>query len=108
MPADKPTKAPKVSVHWVPSLLADLQSIYEEFGEEVGDSVREPLITAIEKLKRYEWDRSLIEPYGVVGDTFAFDFCRDYRFTFKIVTDRDEEKKPINEHYYLKNLLRKQ
>jgi hypothetical protein len=108
MPTEKPSRAPKVSVQWVPRLLTDLRAVYEDFGEDTGDAVREALITAMESLKRYEWDESLIQRYGIVGDTFTFDFCRDYKFTFKVLTDRDENKQSIAEHYYLKRLLRKQ
>jgi hypothetical protein len=108
MPTDDPSKIPHVSVHWTPSLLTDLQTIYDDFGDVAGDSVRAALITAIRKLKRYEWDESLIQPSGAVGDSFKFDFCRDYKFTFKVLTDRNEHKQPIHEHYFLKRLLRKQ
>jgi len=108
MPTDNPSNPPKVSVHWTPSLLSDLESVYQESGEEIGNAVRSDLIVAMGKLKLYQWDKSLIQSYGVVGDTFTFDFCRAYKFTFKVVTDRDENKQPIREHYYLKRLLLKQ
>ena len=77
MPIHKPSKPPKVSLHWVPSFTADLYAIYEELGEDAADSVRAELIGALRKLKDYEWDESLIQNYGIVGDTFAFDFCRN-------------------------------
>ena len=107
MPTENLSKPPKVSVHWVPGFIADLNGVYEDVGGGAADEIRAALIAAINKLKRYEWDETLIKQYGIVGDAFSFDFCRDYKFTFKVVTDRDERKHPIEEHYFLKRLLRK-
>lgn len=105
MPSDDPAIRLRAVVHVTEDLVLDLNGIYETIGESA-DLVRDALISAIRTMMVNEWDRSLVEPYGILGTTFAFNFCSGYVFTFKIDTHFNQEK-PIEEHYYLKNLFRK-
>lgn len=106
MPTDSPANPPKVSIAWTARFLADLEEVYEEKGVDA-DDVRNAMLIALEALKRYEWDAALITKYGIIGDTFSYNFHDEYVFTFKVVTDRDEQKHPIQENSILKRLLEK-
>lgn len=69
-------------------------------------AVNSLIIGALKELRGYGWDESLpIRRTGIYGDSFLSEFCDEYSLTFKVATDRDEHKRPIVEHYYLKNLL---
>ena len=105
MPSDNPATRVRAVVHITEDLVFDLNGIYETVGESA-DLVRDALVSAIRAMTVNEWDQSLVEPYGILGTTFAFNFCSGYVFTFKIDTHFNQEK-PIEEHYYLKNLFRK-
>jgi len=66
------------------------------------------LVAALKKLRRYEWDESLpIKPHGFIGDSFIYDFSDSFSFTFRVLTDQDEEGTRITVHYYMKDLLAK-
>jgi hypothetical protein len=105
MPSDKPASKLKAVVHVTEDLIFDLDGIYNSLGKDA-DQVRDALVKAIHMMMRNEWDDSLVEPYGKLGTTFGFNFCREYLFTFTIDTHFHQER-PIEEHYFLKNLLRK-
>jgi hypothetical protein len=65
------------------------------------------LVAAFEEIKARGFDQSLpIKPYGPIGDSFEYSLGGGYSFTFRIATDRDSEKHPILEHFYLKDILR--
>lgn len=97
---------PVYSVHITNDLQLDLQALYQSRGESA-DEIRDALVEGIRKLKHGEWDNSRFKIHGFSGTTFSLDFCSDYIVTFTIDTYRNEMKQPIEEHYYLKNLLRK-
>lgn len=105
MPSDNPVTRLRAVVHITEDFTFDLNGIYETIGESA-DLVRDALVKAINTMRANQWDRSLVEPYGKLGTTFAFNFCSGYIFSFKIETQFNQEK-PIEEHYYLKNLFRK-
>lgn len=96
----------KYFVHVTQDFALDIEALYESAGESAGQ-VRDALFNAIRMLKSGAWDSTLINQYGITGTSFSFDFCSGYIFTFRIDTYRDERKQPLEEHYYLKNLLRK-
>ena len=82
-------------VHITEDLLFDLEGLYNSIGE-AADPVRDALAEAIRMMMRNEW----------LGTTFAFNFYSGYIFTFRIDTHFNQEK-PLEEHYFLKNLYRK-
>ena len=88
-------------------LLLDLEGIYESLGEEAADLVRDALAAAVRTLGSTDFNRSMIEPYGKTGTTFAFRFISGYIVTFSIRTHFDQNS-PTEEHYFLKNIFRKQ
>ena len=94
-------------VHLTVDIGLDVSALYDEVDEKTADEVRAALIDAIAELKNNQVNDSLIEPYGNFGSTFSIDFHPEYLVTYKIETYRDERKHPIEEHFYLKNLLRK-
>jgi hypothetical protein len=105
MPTDTPKDKLKAFVHITEDLIFDLDGIYDSIGESA-DQVRDALVKAIRMMWRNEWDKSLVKPYGILGTTFAFNFCSEYIFTFTIDTHFNQEK-PVEDHYFLKNLYRK-
>ena len=105
MPKEGRENRLRAVVHVTEDLIFDLAGIYDSIGE-AGDEVRNALVKAIRMMMRNELDRSLVEPFGVLGTTFAFNFHRGYIFTFTINTHFSQDK-PIEEHYFLKNLYRK-
>jgi len=97
---------PEIFVHITPDLTSDLEALYESKGQSA-DEIRAALIKAIRMLKEGKWDDSLVKQHGFSGTRFSFNFCSEFIFTFRIDTYRDDRKQPIQEHYFLKNLLRK-
>ncbi len=99
---------PTVKIHVTRSFARDIASLQDALGSKA-ELVLDLLAESFEKLRKYKWDGSLpIRPYGIYGDSFAYDFAADYTFTFKNITDSDERKlSVVVEHYVLKNLLRK-
>jgi hypothetical protein len=93
-------------VHITEDLALDLEALYMSIGE-AADPIRDALIKAIQIVKQADWDDLPVSPHGFTGTRFSFDFHPGYIFTFAIDTYRDERKQPIEQHYYLKNLLRK-
>jgi hypothetical protein len=94
MPEEDPETRLKF-VHITEDLIFDLEGLYNSIGE-AADPVRDALAEAIRMMMRNEW----------LGTTFAFNFYSGYIFTFRIDTHFNQEK-PIEEHYFLKNLYRK-
>jgi hypothetical protein len=94
-------------IHITESFSTDVSAINELLGPSAGE-VNLSIVGALKKLRDYCWDETLpIRRTGIYGDSYLYEFCDDYSLTFKVATDRDENKKPITEHYYLKNLLRR-
>jgi hypothetical protein len=88
------------------SFSKDIWALQDELGD-AAHPILDLLANCIQRLKNYGWDDSLpVKPYGLFGDSYSYAISPDYCFTFKSVTDRDERKSPITEHYHLKNLLR--
>ena len=89
------------------SFFKDLDTISGHLGP-AADQFLSLLIISLARLRRYEWDESLpIKPYGIIGDSFIYEFSDAYSFTFRFRTDRDEQGRPLRDHYFLKRLLRK-
>jgi hypothetical protein len=105
MPKDDPENRLKAVVHITEDLIFDLDGVYRSIGESA-DRLRDALVKAIRTLMRNELDKSLVEPHGMSGTTFAFNFYDGYIFTFTINTHFSQER-PTEEHYFLKNLYRK-
>jgi hypothetical protein len=96
-----------VRIHLTESFSADVATMNVLLGVSAED-INLSIIRALRKLHGYSWDETLpIRRTGIYGDSYLFEFCDDYSLTFRIFTDRDEHKKPIVDHYYLKNLLRR-
>src|SRR5580704_17855616 len=101
-----PSGQPTILIHPTTSFWADVDNLSNVLASRA-DDVFMKLVLALRDLRGYQRDGSLpIEPYGWYGDSYAFRFCDEYVFTFKLVTDRDDKKAPIVQHYHLKNLLR--
>jgi|SRR5580658_2060093 hypothetical protein len=98
---------PAHRVHITEDLKFDLAAVYASKSEAAATQIRDALVSAIEMLDKGIWNDSLIKQHGISGTRFSFDFCSEYIFTFTIDTYRDERKQPFEEHYFLKNLLRK-
>lgn len=98
---------PERFVHLTPDIGLDVTALYEELDEKTADDVRSALLDAIAKVKRNQLDYSLIKPYGSLGSTFSIAFHPKFLVTYRIETYRDEQKRPTEEHFYLKNLIRK-
>lgn len=90
-----------VEIHVTPAFVAD-------FGElEESKIVYDQLLSALEALRDQKPQDTLpITTYGIYGDSFQYTLNPDLAFTFKKVTDRDSEGRPIRFHYFLKNLFR--
>ena len=106
MPDERPLTRPRVVVNITKDLISDLKAIYASMDERAADRVRDALARTIGQMSRDEMDRSLIEPHGIFGTTFAYNFLPDFLFTFRIETHFDQDR-PVEEHYFLKNLNRK-
>ena len=93
--------SPAVEIHVTLSFVAD-------FGElEESKIVYDQLLTALNALRDEEPQDTLpITRYGIYGDVFQYTLNANLAFTFKKVTDRDSEGRPILFHYFLKNLFR--
>jgi hypothetical protein len=100
-------ETPAVSIHVTARFSMDVETISQIHGS-AADQVLLSLVSALKRLRQDVWDKSLpIRRYGFYGDSFVYEFCDEYSFTFKIVTDRDEHKTPFHQHYFLKTLLRR-
>ena len=99
---------PTVKIHVTRGFGRDVAALQDELGSKA-EPVLDLLAESLEKLKKYKWDESLpIKRYGMYGDSFSFDFTAGYCFTFKNITDSDEQGlSVVVEHYFLKNLLRR-
>jgi len=107
MPPESPTNTPRVSIGWAPSFAVDVSKLDEEIGHSASTGILTDLTAALGALRRFEWDEMVITPFGHLGSSFQYDFHPHYVFTFSVLTDRDEQKKPIKENYILKRLLKK-
>lgn len=95
-----------VEIHVTPSFAADFGELERQIGSE-SKKVYEQLLAAFARIKKQNPQDVLpIAPYGAYGDSFQYKLNMDYVFTFKRLTDRDAEKRPILFHYFLKNILR--
>ena len=98
--------SPEVLVHLTHSFAADLAILQEQ--PRSADATLQYLTKALQQLKdQISQDTLPISPYGKYGDSFIFVLNDEFAFTYKRVTDRDSERRPITFHYYLKNLLRR-
>jgi hypothetical protein len=83
----------------------DVTLIREMLGA-AADGVLLKLALAVKALADYEWDGSLpLEPHGWVGDSFAYPFAPGFALVFRRATDRDETKRPVRIHLYLKSVM---
>jgi hypothetical protein len=95
-----------VEIHVTPSFVADFGELERQIGSE-SKTVYDQLLIALASLREQEPQDALpITPYGLYGDSFQYKLNAEYVFTFKRVTDRDSERRPILFRYFLKNLLR--
>jgi hypothetical protein len=107
MPSDRPeTKLPAV-VHITKDLLLDLDALYALIDGEEADQVRDGLVKLIRKMQRNDIEWSLVEPYGKTGTTMAYGFSDRFILTFRSITHFDQDR-PVEEHYFLKNLFGKE
>ena len=95
-----------VEIHVTPSFVADFGELERQIGTE-SKTICDQLVSALVSIRdQGPQDTLPIMPYGSLGDSFQYKLNADYVFTFKRVTDRDSERRPILFHYFLKNLLR--
>jgi hypothetical protein len=95
-----------VEIHVTRSFVADFGELERQLGTE-SKTVYDQLLSALASIREQKPQETLpIMPYGSYGDSFQYKLSADYVFTFKRVTDRDSERRPILFHYFLKNLLR--
>lgn len=96
----------EVQIHPTRTFANAIEIASESLGSAM-DRFMANLVAAFEEIKARGFDRSLpIKQYGPVGDSFEYSLGEGYSFTFRIVTDRDSDKHPIREHFYLKDILR--
>ena len=98
---------PAVVTHLTRTFAADVETLHEQCGAEA-DAILRELCVGVGHLKELDAFSSLpIVPHGRYGDSFMFNFNHQFSFTFRRMTDRDEQKQPIVIHFYLKNILRR-
>ena len=103
-------KAPTVAVeiNVTPSFVADFGELKRQIGPEASRVIYDQFFSALEAIKNQTpQDKLPITPYGLFGDSFQYSLNSNYVFTFKRVTDRESEGRPLVFHYFLKNLFRK-
>lgn len=97
---------PEVIIKATRSFAADYGELERQFGQG-GKEIRELLKNAFRNLEDQTPPNELpIEPYGTYGDSYQYRLNERFAFTYKRVTDRDSEGKPLAYQYYLKNILR--
>src|SRR5258707_259534 len=95
-----------VEIHVTRSFVADFGELESQIGNE-SKGVYDQVLIALDALRDQLPQATLpITPHGVIGDSFQYRLNVDFAFTFKMVTDRDSERRPILFHYFLKNLFR--
>ena len=91
-------------IHVTPSFVADFGELERQIGTE-SKTIYDQLVSALASIRDQKHTLPIM-PYGSFGDSFQYKLSADYVFTFKRVTDRDSDRRPILLHYFLKNLLR--
>ena len=86
----------------------------EQFGHlketlaDEADAIAEAFLEAVDHLgDEEEMSPAVVERYGSYGDTFLYNFHRDYAFVFRKETQRDEGKQPRLVIVYVEALLRR-
>jgi hypothetical protein len=89
-----------VEIHVTASFAADFGELERQIGAE-SKTVYDQILSALLSIREQKPHDTLpITPYGLYGDSFQYKLNEEYVFTFKKVTDRDSERKPILFHYF--------